>query len=110
VALNDGVPVWLPVPVELLGPVPVALDEPVPVRLPVPVALGDAVPVAGGVGAAEPVGELEGVGDMEACANPYSWPPLIIVTSGPDCKLAPGSIAGAYALRPCSERPMAVLK
>jgi len=33
------VPVWLPVPVELLEPVPVALDDGVPVWLPVPVEL-----------------------------------------------------------------------
>jgi hypothetical protein len=30
VELDDAVPVWLPVPVELLEPVPVELDEPVP--------------------------------------------------------------------------------
>ena len=35
VKLDDGVPVWLPVPVELLGPVPVELDDGVPVWLPV---------------------------------------------------------------------------
>ena len=45
VALDEGVPVWLPVPVELLEPVPVALDEVVPVWLPVPVALLEPVPV-----------------------------------------------------------------
>jgi hypothetical protein len=50
VALDDGVPVWLwlPVPVELDEPVPVALDDGVPVWLwlPVPVELGEPVPVA----------------------------------------------------------------
>ena len=45
VALDDAVPVWLPVPVELDEPVPVALDDAVPVWLPVPVELGEPVPV-----------------------------------------------------------------
>ena len=51
VELDEGVPVWLPVPVELLEPVPVELDEGVPVWLPVPVpvALLEGVPDADGV-------------------------------------------------------------
>jgi len=93
VALDEDVPVRLPVPVELLEPVPVALDEdvpvwlldpepvellePVPVELlePVPVELGDAVAVWLPV----PVGLLEGVSEIVGLLDGVTVPVGLLV-------------------------------
>jgi hypothetical protein len=119
VELDDGVPVWLHVPVELDEPVPVELDEPVPVELsdgvpvwlPVPVALLELVPLTDP--APDSLGETLGVPLPDTLRRLATLRPRYVsrrTAASTGASLAPSPPAPAAShSRTDSRRPLAMV-